>query len=344
MKKFEFSKPFEHSVFNNFLCKSQLNKLTEIYQGLKFKDNKSDLYNFSQSQELNKMVEIQFFKKALDELFKEYYNDMENTYYNIFGSYYKKGDYLLCHDDLVENRILAFTYYLEDFESGKLLLYENDCVTENKKIDVTKNRLVIFKVGSTSFHEVSECTSDGRKALSGWLCSDFYKIPLPMKYTGFSLPKNIQWFDLGFSINEQDDLIVMETGDIKLIETIYSMTGPFNTRRFIDIQLETHFAFLIDNYELIYFKSIFFDFDSYILMNDEEVNKYRNVIDIFVCFKSDDGNKLCVSYSNDAGVISTQLELCPNNVFIRQRANQYMLILKQKSKFKFLHLIYRPVV
>ncbi|EPR79311.1 hypothetical protein SLOPH_822 [Spraguea lophii 42_110] len=142
-----------------------------------------------------------------------------NTWIDIFASYYNNGSYLLCHDDMVENRLYAFIIYLntidDDKEDGKesdnkeddnkedknknenneidnnkknintdnttkniitnknknpsgdLIIYENDCITENKRIHVIKNRIAVFEVSELSFHEVDYTLSE-RKALTGW--------------------------------------------------------------------------------------------------------------------------------------------------------------------------------
>ena len=69
---------------------------------------------------------------------------MKETWYSIFASYYFKGNHLLCHDDVVEDRRFAFSYYLEDFGSGELVLYNRTADAPAKKIKVRKNLLVIF--------------------------------------------------------------------------------------------------------------------------------------------------------------------------------------------------------
>jgi Rps23 Pro-64 3,4-dihydroxylase Tpa1-like proline 4-hydroxylase len=87
----------------------------------------------------------------------------------MFASYYFKGDYLLCHDDVVDDRKYAFSYYLEDHPSAELVLYDNTATKIEKKISVRKNLLVIFEVSNISYHEVAYTTVDGRKAVTGWL-------------------------------------------------------------------------------------------------------------------------------------------------------------------------------
>jgi Rps23 Pro-64 3,4-dihydroxylase Tpa1-like proline 4-hydroxylase len=62
----------------------------------------------------------------------------------MFASYYFKGDYLLCHDDVIEDRLYAFSYYLEDHDSADLVLLNKDANKEVKRIKVKKNTLAIF--------------------------------------------------------------------------------------------------------------------------------------------------------------------------------------------------------
>lgn len=92
----------------------------------------------------------------------------QDTFYNMFASYYFKGDYLLCHDDVIEDRLYAFSYYLEDHDSADLVLLNKDANKEVKRIKVKKNTLAIFQVSDVSYHEVDYCDTDGRKAITGW--------------------------------------------------------------------------------------------------------------------------------------------------------------------------------
>jgi Rps23 Pro-64 3,4-dihydroxylase Tpa1-like proline 4-hydroxylase len=70
---------------------------------------------------------------------------MKNSFYSVFASYYFPGDYLLCHDDIIEDRKYAFSYYLEDFDfGGELVLFNNVPDKVEKAIKVRKNTLVIF--------------------------------------------------------------------------------------------------------------------------------------------------------------------------------------------------------
>ena len=71
-----------------------------MYNHLQFIEKESDLFHFFQTNELNKEKSLDFFKKELSSQFKQL-TDMKDTSYSIFASYYFKGNYLLCHDDVV---------------------------------------------------------------------------------------------------------------------------------------------------------------------------------------------------------------------------------------------------
>lgn len=86
---------------------------------------------------------ISFFKEELSKQFAKLI-DLKDTSYNIFASYYFEGDYLLCHDDVIEDRKFAFSYYLEDHPTADLILYDETATKEAKHIKVTKNTLAIF--------------------------------------------------------------------------------------------------------------------------------------------------------------------------------------------------------
>jgi Rps23 Pro-64 3,4-dihydroxylase Tpa1-like proline 4-hydroxylase len=51
---------------------------------------------------------------------------------------YFKGDYLLCHDDVVDDRKYAFILYLADHPSADLVLYDETATKEAKRIKVKK--------------------------------------------------------------------------------------------------------------------------------------------------------------------------------------------------------------
>ena len=89
---------------------------------------------------------------------------------------YSDTCYLLCHDDDLEGRKIAFTLYLSNLtqpEGGSLCLFSSKNKFPEriiKKLEPKLNSLVIFEVSKTSFHEVEEVIAKKQRiALGGWL-------------------------------------------------------------------------------------------------------------------------------------------------------------------------------
>lgn len=164
MQKFET--PFFHLLIENFLSSEDFKKIFEAHSKTLFIEKKTDLFHFNQSTELVDSEDLFFFKQKLNALFEQLTGKEGEL--NIFASYYKHNNYLLCHDDMVDDRRYAFTFYLDDCESGNLILYEDDCVVESKRVVCKENLLVVFEVSDVSFHEVDICKNEVRRAYTGW--------------------------------------------------------------------------------------------------------------------------------------------------------------------------------
>ncbi|XP_033896237.3 prolyl 3-hydroxylase OGFOD1 isoform X2 [Acipenser ruthenus] len=103
--------------------------------------------------------------------------ELENTV-DISCAKYEYTDVLLCHDDELEGRRIAFILYLvppwDRSDGGTLDLYSTDehCQPQQivKSLLPSLNTLVFFEVSPVSFHQVSEVTSEGKRRLSvsGW--------------------------------------------------------------------------------------------------------------------------------------------------------------------------------
>ena len=96
---------------------------------------------------------------------------------DLAGSLYKSADYLLCHDDQVEDRKIAYILYLskkfEEKDGARFILFnekDGKPFKEDKKYIPEWNSLMIFQVSNVSFHAVEENFSDNdRFAIGGWL-------------------------------------------------------------------------------------------------------------------------------------------------------------------------------
>ena len=94
----------------------------------------------------------------------------------IRDSVYGLGDFLLPHDDQVENRIIAYSLHLtpdlEESDGGSLDLFKANKEGKSqlvKSIIPKFNSLNLFEVSATSWHQVSEILTDiQRLTLTGW--------------------------------------------------------------------------------------------------------------------------------------------------------------------------------
>ncbi|KAL6121184.1 hypothetical protein NUSPORA_01932 [Nucleospora cyclopteri] len=331
--------PFYHKIVDNFLKDENFNQVMEIYKKMHFKELKTDLFNFLQTNEV--CDQLKFFTNELDKIISV--PDKKHLFYTVFCSYYRKNDFLLCHDDCIDGREFAFTYYLDDFnngqtEGGELILYENDCVTINKKIEVKKNRLVLFKVSSESFHEVRKCNKEGRKAITGWLNSKNNTFVQKNFYTPLNLPKNLFEVEFPVKIVGKNEFLNMDLSSLEEIEGKKSIMGPFVNRRVYKIELEEFILCKIDGLKLISAEFLLMDQNSYILCNDKINMIEEEVYDAFI-FKND--CKEFINYVNDSGKIEFKLDAVKSNFIIGKRGKLNLFIPSPPSEIKFYHFIYK---
>ncbi|CAG0891027.1 unnamed protein product [Cyprideis torosa] len=159
------------------------------------KDN--DLYKFLQSSDLSTaddaairscrnffLTEVRSFVQSVTGL------ELSRERVDLTSSLYQHSDYLLCHDDLLDNRRLAFVLYAPeppewgDDMGGQLELLGAGPEGEPGGVEVRLsprfNSLVFFEVSTKSFHRVHEVLSPNAKrhSLNGWFHA---ATPAPLK-------------------------------------------------------------------------------------------------------------------------------------------------------------------
>ncbi|XP_059940537.1 prolyl 3-hydroxylase OGFOD1 isoform X2 [Mesoplodon densirostris] len=177
--------PFLHCVIPNFIqSENFLEGLQKELLNLDFHEKYNDLYKFQQSDDLKKRREphICALRKILFEHFRAWLSDiskidLESTI-DVSCAKYEFSDALLCHDDELEGRRIAFILYLvppwDRSLGGTLDLYNVDEHFQPKQIVKSLipswNTLVFFEVSPVSFHQVSEVLSEekSRLSISGW--------------------------------------------------------------------------------------------------------------------------------------------------------------------------------
>jgi 2OG-Fe(II) oxygenase superfamily len=171
--------PFNHKILDGFLSPPLFERVASAYGSLQFHEKHTDLFHFFQTNELRDEVKLREF---LEHVRKELVSSLREIGHphadlspesevfgmDLFASYYNKGHYLLCHDDCLDERVFAFSFYLSGSEGGALILYGPDALTCAKRVETLPNRLVLFEVSQLSYHEVEMCQGP-RTALTGWL-------------------------------------------------------------------------------------------------------------------------------------------------------------------------------
>jgi len=174
--------PYKHIIISNFLSDKKAKELLRALKKEKFEEKDSDLFQFRQTQELkyskNKTIRefYRFFgsREFLNSIGKIMGKKLRKS--DMAGTLYIDTDYLLCHDDRLEGRKIAYVYYLsEDFkekDGGAFVLFDskNKKVTKAAKKYYPKwNSLLLFEVSKKSWHEVEEVVGNKKRyAIGGW--------------------------------------------------------------------------------------------------------------------------------------------------------------------------------
>lgn len=177
--------PFPHIVIPHFLIQDKADALSRALQDLPFERKEADLFSFSQTADLHDCSDKtigQFVAFLESEHFASFVCDVtgvsvEAGALDLFGSLYESGDYLLCHDDQLEDRKIAYILYLgDDFErkdGGALVLRADSKGAPGEIVEryyPRFNSLVLFAVSKKSWHEVEEVLSTKKRyAIGGWL-------------------------------------------------------------------------------------------------------------------------------------------------------------------------------
>lgn len=347
--------PFLHIIIDNFLDEDEYEKIVKIYNKLNFYKKYCDLYRFYQTNELNQISELDFFtdkiKKILnnindlslsknEKLISNHHSskNVENTWFNIFASFYKKNNYLLCHDDLIDDRKYAFSYYLEDFISGELVLYDETASKEIKKLDVIKNRIVIFEVSDISFHEVAYCQISGRKAFTGWYniknlpkvaCKKFVKKKYESKYEFVDIPEKIT-----------SDLMLMKIGEFNFEHNERALVGPFTERKVYILSIENIIVPVIAKMKLIESNIYFFSRYNYILL---EERPRGNFYDVFIMATRDERvlQKKIITYIESDGRKAFDLLFENNSLYCIKRNDLNFFFPVTKYSYFLVHFVFK---
>jgi len=189
--------PFPHCVLSDLIKGHNfLDGLKDELLDLVYFEKNNDLYKFSQSDDLKtaKTPYISALRKFLYGECLEWLKGVTgielNDTVDMTCARYDSTDILLCHDDELEGRRIAYILYLvpswRKQDGGALELfntYDNgqpDAVV--KSIVPAWNNFVFFEVTPVSFHQVAEVLTEDktRLSISGWFHGE--SVPRPARY------------------------------------------------------------------------------------------------------------------------------------------------------------------
>jgi len=155
-----FDKPFIHFVLPKFIRGDKVGVLRSLIKQNRFKDKQSDLFRFLQTEDFASInnEEIKRFYDYIKS--KEFISFLEKVtglklkadIVDVHATIYRDTHFLLCHDDELEGRKLAFLFYLTDLEAGDggvLELFEADeggPLKVGKRIIPRAGDLVLFSL------------------------------------------------------------------------------------------------------------------------------------------------------------------------------------------------------
>ena len=175
--------PYPHIIVKNFLDDSTLDLVIDALAGLEYDFKESDLFSYWASVELTDIDHpaINILRDDLgDELWRnkvaEAFSSKPLSSIDMAAYVYGLGDFLLPHDDQVEERIIAYSLHLTpeitEEMGGALQIFDVD---ENNKSKLVEsiipeyNSLIMFEVSKHSWHQVGEILQDiQRLTVTGW--------------------------------------------------------------------------------------------------------------------------------------------------------------------------------
>ncbi|XP_015179669.1 PREDICTED: prolyl 3-hydroxylase OGFOD1 [Polistes dominula] len=229
------TKPFRVCKISNFLDnKHFLKKLKSEIEEITYQRKFTDLHHFEQSNDLKSVTKYNIkvlystFQKEMTKWMKHVTKIELNNKISMSSSVYSDADYLLCHDDNMGERKIAYILYLSSKwlpeYGGTLDLFDTD---ENglprnvvRSLLPEFNSLVFFEVTDNSFHQVAEVlTSEKtRSSINGWFEGP---ITIPEKNRPLRpvLPcKYIEPMDMEINLQSWINYLYIEKTQIKSIQ------------------------------------------------------------------------------------------------------------------------------
>lgn len=177
--KFKKNDPYPYLELSGFFNENKAKGLLSALAKERFYEKNSDLFKFYQTNDIassknSELLDFRYFLASVDFIrYMEFLTglNLKPGKIDLAGTLYKDTNFLLCHDDKLEKRKIAFLFYLsnlEDKDGGSLNLMDAHFKL-TRKIRPEFNKFTFFQVSSHSFHEVQELVANKqRMAFGGW--------------------------------------------------------------------------------------------------------------------------------------------------------------------------------
>ena len=164
----------------NFVC-----SLKEELSNLDFHQKSNDLYKFLQSNDLagSSSKNVKMLREFLFTTFRKWLKEVMDVELHdtvdMSAAKFQQTDVLLCHDDELDTRRIAFIYYLvpetwNEADGGALDIFDTDNGGHPgsivRSIVPACNSFAFFEVSDRSYHQVAEVLSEDstRMTVVGW--------------------------------------------------------------------------------------------------------------------------------------------------------------------------------
>ncbi|XP_046743002.1 prolyl 3-hydroxylase OGFOD1 [Diprion similis] len=179
------TEPYRICKISNVLAENTfVSKIKDELKDVESFSKYMDLYKFEQTEDLANVK-----SESIAELYRTFESDLTDWMKNniridlsgkisMSSARYSDTDYLLCHDDNMRDRRIAFILYLSENwtaqDGGSLDIFDTDengqpkCIV--RSLIPEYNSMIFFEVSDKSYHQVSEVLSTDkvRMSINGW--------------------------------------------------------------------------------------------------------------------------------------------------------------------------------
>jgi len=309
-QQFAENQPFPHLSIPNFVDDRFLKMVLEELQTLDYVAKDNDLYSFTQSELDLKAVKTNLISKLREVLYSpevvqalshisgiDLYTLDHESKPDLFAAVYEDTSRLLCHDDELEGRRIAFILYLvpEDWsqeDGGHLDLFYQDSTCETPTPSHRVKALLpkwatfnFFEVSEKSFHQVREVLAANKKRVSigGWFHGPrLRRNPVHVEHLPLALPpvdmsKSLSYAPEGVPVMEPAVEVPKDSEDVTSLDFWINRTyrRPPNVKQAAekfgeDSSIELNSFLRVDRYKELCAELLALERDAFSQSNDAE--------------------------------------------------------------------------